>query len=144
MSTLLAKAVIRDALDDQSAALAETYGASIRSTNTTFDPAGAPWIEIRFPGARTDRLDIGETAAPLWEEVGAFMVDVYVPTNTAEDLADAIADAVWGIYRGQDLSGVRCDARMAGQSGPREPFGQGTGVWWGLSFGVSYRFQTVG
>lgn len=128
------------------AALADGWDESIariRDPNTTFDPMWLPWIEIAFPGSRIDRGDIGEPDAPLRDEVGAFMVHVFVPVGAGEDIARQIADAVWEIYALKDLSGVRCDMRLSGQSGEREPTGV-PGVWWGVSYGVSYRYQSVG
>lgn len=116
--------------------------AAIRQPNTTFDPAGNPWIEIRFPGAATRRADIGDADHPMWDEAGAFMCDVYVPVGVGAEMAAALADAMWAIFAGRDLSGVRCDERLQGQSGEREPTGV-PGVWWGLSFGVSYRYLSI-
>lgn len=127
------------------AALGEAWDTSIariREPNTAFDPMGQPWLQLRFPGAHIQRGDIGEPDAPMRDEVGAFMVDVFVPVGTGEALARQIADAVWQIYEFRSLSGVRCDERLQGQSGEREPVGV-PGVWWGISYGVSYRFLST-
>lgn len=139
MSSAAVIGIVRSAL----AAGWDASNAGIREPNTTFDPQGLPWIEIAFPGSRIDRGDIGEPDAPLRDEVGAFMVHVFVPVGAGEEIARAIADAVWEIYALKDLSGVRCDTRLTGQSGEREPTGV-PGVWWGVSYGVSYRYQSVG
>lgn len=139
MSTVPVKEAIRSAL----AGAWDTGAAAIRKPNSAFSPGENPWIEIRFPGALTQRGDIGDSSAPLWDEAGAFMVDVYVPMGSGEEVADALGDAAWNIFKGQNFSGVRCDSRMAGQSGPREPMGDGGGVWWGLSFGISYRYLSI-
>lgn len=114
----------------------------IRETNTEFDPEGNPWVELRFPGSQVVRGDIGEPDAPLQDEVGAFMVDIYVPHGVGDDLARELADAAWSIFAMKDISGIRFDSRLTGQSGDREPVGI-PGVWWGLSFGISYRYQSV-
>ncbi|NIJ40345.1 hypothetical protein FHS78_000615 [Parvibaculum indicum] len=113
-----------------------------REPNTDFDPGGLQWFEVRFPGSHIGRGDIGEPAAPLRDETGAFMVDVYVPKGTGDQLARNIADAIWEIFAFKDLSGLRCDERMAGQSGWREPEGV-PGVWWGLSYGIGYRYLSI-
>ena len=116
--------------------------ALIREPNTGFDPEGHPWIEIRFPGAAVDRADIGDPDHPLWNEVGAFMIDVYVPAGVGAGLASTIADAAAEIFQGREFSGVECRGRMAGQSGDRTPDGL-DGRWWGVSFGIGYRYQSI-
>ena len=120
----------------------DTALAAVKEPNATFDPAGKQWVQLRFPGSREERADIGEPDAPLAEETGSIMVDVFVPANAGDDLARIIADAIWAIFRFQNIEGVRYDERMAGQSGWREPDGVG-GVWWGLSYGISYRYMSV-
>lgn len=114
-------------------------GRSIREPNTAFDPQNLPWFELRFPGARTDRADIGDAGNPMWEEVGAFMVDVYVPEGIGTAAAGEMADEAWAVFAGQYLEGIRVDRRLDGQSGPREPDGV-SGVWWGVTFGIGYRY----
>lgn len=138
MSSAAVVSIIRGALSSGW----DASNAAIREPNTSFDPMGNPWIEISFPGSRVDRGDIGEPDAPLRDEVGAFMVHVFVPLGAGEDIARQIADAVWEIYALKNLSGVRCDTRLPGQSGEREPAGV-EGVWWGISYGISYRFLSV-
>lgn len=130
---------VETALRTHFAANISTEGRSIREPNTDFDPQGLPWFELRFPGARTDRGDIGEASNPMWDEAGAFMVDVYVPAGSGSALAAAMADEAWAIFAGQEIEGIRCDTRMQGQSGPREVDGV-EGIWWGLSFGIGYRY----
>lgn len=138
MSSLAVKAAVRARL----ATLWQPENAAIREPNRTFDPQGRPWIDIRFPGAAVDRADIGDAAHPLWEEVGAFMVDVYVPAGAGPDLADALAEAVAEIFQGQEFDGVECRRRLPGQSGERAPEGM-HGAWWGVSFGIGYRYQSI-
>lgn len=116
--------------------------AAIREENTDFDPNGKPWVQLRFPGSQVTRGDIGEPDAPMRDEVGAFMVDVFVPLGVGDDIARAIADAVWEIFALKEISGVRFDERLAGQSGDREPEGA-AGVWWGISYGIRYRYLSV-
>lgn len=139
MSSAAVKSAIRDYVADNW----DTSVAAIRATNATFDPQGKPWFEIRFPGAAVDRGDIGEPDAPLWDEVGAIMVDVYVPLGSTDAAADEIGDAIWALLRGQEIEGIRLDGRLSGQSGPRETSGV-DGTWWGLSYGITYRYLSVG
>lgn len=120
----------------------DTSLALIREENTLFDPEGRAWIQLRFPGARISRGDIGEPGQPLVDEVGSFMVDSFVPAHSGDDLARVLADAVWDIFGLKDINGVRYDERLGGQSGWREPDGVG-GVWWGLSYGIRYRYLSV-
>jgi len=116
--------------------------AKIRKTNESFVPAGMPWIEIRFPGARNSRADLGEPDAAMWEEAGAFMCDVYVPADSGEDAAALLADELAALYQGQDFDNVSCFDRMPGHSGLRQPEGL-SGVWYGTSFGIAYRYQSI-
>lgn len=139
MSSHAVKSAVRARL----ASLWDTDNAAIREPNTTFDPQGLPWIEVRFPGAAIDRADIGDADRPLWDEVGAFMVDVYVPAGAGADTADSLADAVAAIFQGQEFDSIECRNRLAGQSGDRQPAGV-DGVWWGISFGIGYQYQSIG
>lgn len=120
----------------------DTGVAAVREENTEFDPGGNPWIQFRFPGSHITRGDIGEPEAPMRDEAGAFMVDVFVPRGVGDDLARAIADAIWDIFALKNISGVRFDERLMGQSGEREQEGV-AGVWWGLSYGIRYRYLSV-
>lgn len=139
MSSAAVVTALRDYVDD---ALG-TDGPPQRRPNETFDPAGEPWVELRFPGAQTERGDIGEASAPLWDEAGAFMVDVYIPANTPEDEARAIGDEIWDALKGEPVPGIRCDTRLQGSAGPRDGTGV-AGVWYGLSFSVGYRYLSIG
>jgi hypothetical protein len=139
MSSLAVKTAVRARL----AALWPSENAAIREPNTAFDPQGRPWIDIRFPGAAIGRADIGDAENPLWDEVGALMVDVYIPAGGGPDLGDALAEAVAAIFQGQEFDGVQCRNRLPGQSGERAPEGM-QGAWWGVSFGIGYRFQSIG
>lgn len=116
-----------------------TDGPEQRRPNEAFDPGDAPWVELRFPGAHVERGDIGEPAAPLWDEAGAFMVDVYVRPEWGEDVLRALADRIWDALKGEPVPGIRCDARLQGTAGPRAPDGV-AGAWYGLSYGVEYRY----
>lgn len=139
MSSATVQAAIRTAF-------AEVWNveiARIREPNSSFDPAGAPWVEIRFPGSDIARADIGDPDHPMWDEAGAFMCHVFVPTGIGVDIANAIADAMWEVFAGKTVSYIRFDDRLGGQAGEREDPGI-EGVWWGASFGVSYRYLSVG
>jgi hypothetical protein len=138
MTSASVKAALRDHLDDELG----TDGPPQRRPNETFDPQGQPWVELRFPGAHTERGDIGETQAPLWDEAGAFMVDVNVPADIGEDSVSALADQIWNIFKGEPIPGIRCDTRLQGSAGPRDDTGA-AGVWYGLSFGVGYRYLHI-
>lgn len=117
--------------------------AAVREDNTSFAPSEAQsWVQLRFPGSKIARGDIGEPDAPLVDEVGSFMVDIFVPRGIGDDLARALADAVWDIFKFRNIDGVRCDERLTGQSGERMPDGV-PGVWWGFSFGITYRYLSV-
>lgn len=116
--------------------------ARIREPNMNFAPGSTPWIEIRFPGALNDRADLGDPNGAMWEEAGVFICDVYVPANTGDELAAAIADTLAALFQGQDFDFVSCMGRLPGQSGQRQPDGFG-GTWWGVSFGIAYRYQSI-
>ena len=139
MNSLAVKTAVRARLT----ALWDPVDATIREPNRTFDPQGRPWIDIRFPGAADDRADIGDAENPLWDEVGAFMVHIYTPAGDGPDLADALAEAAAAIFQGHEFDGVECRNRLPGQSGERAPEGM-QGAWWGVSFGIGYRYQSIG
>lgn len=139
----MASANVETALRNHLAANWDESVAKIREPNTSFDPGAFPWIEIRFPGSAIDRADIGANDAPMWDEVGAVMIDIYIPAGSGSAIATAIADAVWELFKGREIEGVRCDSRLQGQSGPREP-SEISGVWWGVSYGIAFRYLSVG
>lgn len=117
--------------------------APIRQPNTAFSPPQGPWIDLAFPGSAVARGDIGAPDAPLWREDGAFMLHVFAPIGAGTTIADAIADALWELFRGQEENGVRFDERLAGSSGEREIPGV-AGVFWGVSYGITFRLLAVG
>jgi hypothetical protein len=139
MSSASVKAAVRGHL----AAHWDPAAAAIREANSDFQPGGRPWFELRFPGSRTERQDIGEPDHPLWRETGAFMVDVYVPQGIGADAAEQLGEQVAALFLGRSIDGVECQERLDGVAGEREPAGV-PGPWWGLSFGIGYRFQWLG
>lgn len=138
MTSAIVKAAVDQVLTGWSAAV-----APIRKPNEAFTPPQGPWIDIRFPGSGIGRADIGDPDAPMWDEAGAFMVHVMTPMGAGTDTADAIGDAIWELFRGQEVNGVRFDERLSGTSGEREIPGL-EGVFWGLSYGITFRLQQIG
>ena len=139
----MTSAAVKTAVRGRLAARWDTGAAAIRQANTLFDPAGRPWIEVRFPGAAIERGDIGDPDHPLWIETGAFMCDAYVPAGCGEEVADQLADLLANLFMGRAFDGVECHERLAGIAGERTPTGV-EGVWWGVSFGIGYRHQFIG
>ncbi|WP_041795140.1 phage tail terminator-like protein [Pararhodospirillum photometricum] len=124
--------------------LAAWSGAVVRpGRNTDFQPPRAPWVDVDFPGAQVARADMGADE-PLWEEVGAVMIHVFVPPGTGDRVASALADSLARHFlRWAPPAGVTITERMQGQAGPRDIEGDPElkGRWWGVSFGLSYVYQ---
>lgn len=129
------------------ARLARWSGAVVRSgRNEDFKAPRGPWVDVAFPGAKQERSDIG-SASPLWDEVGAFMIHVFVPPGSGDMIASELADSIARHFLTWDApEGVTITERMQGQQGPRQVEGDGdlAGRWWGVSFGIGYVFQTTG
>jgi hypothetical protein len=98
---------------------------------------------VTFPGSAVARGDIGSPTTPLWIEDGAFMVHIMAPVGAGTEACDQTGDAIWELFRGQEVDGVRFDERLSGTSGEREVPGL-QGVYWGLSYGITFRLLAVG
>jgi hypothetical protein len=138
----MTSAIVKAAVDSVLTGWSETV-APIRKPNTDFTPPAGPWIMTAFPGSAIGRADIGAPDAPMWDETGAFMLHVFTPLGAGTDAADAIADALWELFRGEEVDGVRFDERLAGTTGEREIPGL-DGVYWGASYGITFRLLAVG
>jgi len=117
--------------------------APIKRPNVTFTPPAGPWVMIAYPGSAVSRADIGAPDSPMWSETGAIMAHTFTPQGAGTDAADAIADSLWELFRGQEVNGVRFDERLGGSSGEREIPGL-EGVYWGVSYGITFRLLAVG
>jgi hypothetical protein len=138
MTSAIVKAAVAEVLEGWSESV-----APIKRPNETFTPPAGPWIMTAFPGSAVARGDIGAPEAPLWDETGAFMLHVLTPQGAGTDALDAITDALWELFRGQEVDGVRFDERLGGSSGEREIPGL-EGVYWGVSYGITFRLLAVG
>jgi len=138
----MTSAIVKAAVETILAGWDET-AAPIKRPNETFTPPAGPWAMIAYPGSGIRRADIGAPDAPMWDEAGAFMVHVMVPLGATEAAADAVGDGLWELFRGEEQNGVRFDERLPGTSGEREIPGL-EGVFWGISYGITFRLLAVG
>ncbi|MBB4267730.1 phage tail terminator-like protein [Roseospira visakhapatnamensis] len=114
----------------------------VRRPNADFDPGGRPFVEVAFPGADVQRGAIGDASNPLWDEAGAFMCHVFVPANTGDAVARQLADALGDLFLRWDAPlGLTIWRRLASQEGARTVQGR---PWYGVSFGLTYQFHTIG
>jgi hypothetical protein len=137
MASSLVRAAVADVLAGWDSA-----AVPISMPNEAFIPPAGPWVRVEFPGSAVDRADIGDPVAPMWDEAGALMIHIMVPPGVGDAVATALADAVWELFRGRDVDGVRFDARLDGTAGERTWPGSES-AWWGISYGITFRLLSV-
>lgn len=139
----MSSAAVAEAFRDRLAAEWPAGRYPIREANTDFDPGGRPFAELAFPSAEYSRGAIGDNASPLWRETGAVMCHVFVPQGHGDAGLRSLADTLAAIFlRWPDPpEGLTIYRRLPGSTGGRTVQGR---PWHGVSFGITYVYETVG
>jgi hypothetical protein len=95
----------------------------------------APWLLVEISGDLSAPLELGRDG--VWQEDGAILVHVMVPTGTGVTDGLALRKAVANLFRGLPPGPVTYHGATFDPGGP----GDDTGVYHRLSLSIRYRYQ---
>jgi len=101
---------------------------------------GSAFLTVQYPVASEQQKSIGAPAANVWREEGAIRFVLAIERGQGVDQGLQWADALRALFRGKQFSGVTTYA----PSPPVIDDSNDDGLYWKLTFVVSYYFDIIG
>lgn len=100
------------------------------------EPATGNWVRVAVRNFSRNQSSLGKAGNRRFLGVGSVFVQVYVPTNTGVQTADALAREALILFEGVSFSGLRFHDAEVRETGP-------DGRWYQMVMEANFDYQEV-